>query len=71
MTYYFVTNERGDRVRDKDGIEWVEFDDIEPHRLHEYAYTTRQPAEGHVHHYDPEGRAGLQVVSREIEFNIR
>jgi len=66
MICYFVTNEQGDRIRDKDGMDFIPFDDLTPFNFHEYAYMHRRTAEGVVDHYDPEGRSGFQVVSREL-----
>lgn len=70
MTYYFVTNEEGDRVRDKDGYDYIEWDELTPYNFDDYAYRSEQPAEGHIFHYDPEGSYNMQVVEREVTLDL-
>ena len=70
MTAYFILNEDGDRLRDKDGYNYIPFSEIPPWNFTDYAYKSRQAAEGEVQHFDPEGRAGLQVAERQINFEI-
>jgi len=64
MTCYFITNKLGDRIRDKDGIDYIPFDDLTPFNFRDFAYKSEQAAQREVDFYDPEGR--LQVVSREV-----
>lgn len=71
MTAFFILNEDGDRLRDKDGYGWIKFDEVTPWNFTDYAYKSRQAAEGEVEFFDPEGRAGLQVTEREINFDIQ
>jgi hypothetical protein len=71
VIYYFVANEQGDRVSDKDGFDYKPPEDITLEEFTNYGFKTRQAAEGHRDWQDPEGRSGLQVISREVEFNIR
>ena len=70
MTYYFVVNEQGDRVRDKDGIDYIPFSDLTPHNFSDFAYKSEQAAQGEVRHYDPQGTYGLQVVSRDVNLQL-
>lgn len=70
MIAYFVTTEDGSRVRDKDGVEYVEWGGITPFNFELFAYRNRQAAEGAVKWRDPDGKMGLQVAERQINFEI-
>lgn len=69
MTRYFVANEEG-KVLDKDGYDPKKPEDIELFEFNSYAYGSEENAEGYVDWFDPEGRAGLQVISREVVFRV-
>lgn len=59
------------RIRDKDGIDYIWFDELTPFNFHDFAYKSEQAAQGEVDFYDPEGRSGFRVVSREVDLTIR